>query len=215
MIIETSITDAWRHGDDVLGGMHRLRERLFRPLGWDMPRWRDMEFDQFDTIKARYLLGIDNGRVVAVQRNLFCDGDYMLASLFPELAPGVALPRDATCAEGTRSGVDQDLPPAVVQRWSNELLLANIEWALHYGVKRYSFVTYDIVVEKVMRPNGLPVELYGPGVKFPDGVFVAGQFPISVALLEAIRARTEISDPVLVPMPAYAEPESFGREVAS
>ena len=198
MIHEVTIPTAYRHGD-VLGSMHRLRKQLYVDrLGWDVPVHEGMEYDQFDTLTARYLVGMEpDGTVRAAQRNLPCHHPYMLQSLLPDLVhAGQTLPRDTTWVEGTRSGVDQSLPPAAVQRWSNELLLANVEWALLYGFTNYTFVTYEIMVERVMIPNGLPVELWGKG----DGTFVAGHFAITRELLQSVRDRTGIVEPVLVPL---------------
>jgi len=202
MIYEIDIANAWRFGNG-LEESHRLRHALYvEGSGWAVPTVDGMEYDQFDNLATRYLLGRDRaGKVRATQRCIFCDRPYMMQSLWPELvAAGKEMPGDATWVEGTRAGVDQCLSRDQQLKWRNELLIANVEWSLHHGIKFSSFVTYEAIVEKFMRPIGYPVELWGPPKDFPDGTYVAGYYAISEELLAELRERVQIHDKVFVPL---------------
>jgi len=202
MIYEIDIANSWRFGN-ALEEAHRLRHALYvQGSGWDVPTTDGMEFDEFDNLATRYLIGRDRaGRVRATQRCIFCNRPYMMQSLWPELVEaGKTLPGDATWVEGTRAGVDQRLPRDEQLAWRNQLLIANIEWSLHHGIRFSSFVTYEAIVEKFMIPVGYPVELWGPPKTFPDGTYVAGYYPITEELLHDMRDRVAIYDKVFVPL---------------
>ncbi|WP_422028437.1 acyl-homoserine-lactone synthase [Pyruvatibacter mobilis] len=215
MIYEFDIAHAYLFGD-VLAQMHRLRhEQYVVQAGWDVPTHDGMEFDQYDTLRARYLVGIDpaDGKVRAAQRNLLCDGPYMMKELWPELvAPGRKMPADASWAEGTRVGIDQSLPPAAHDRWRNSLTLANLEWGLARGCTHITWVTYEYMVDKVLRPIGYPVELWGEPVAFRDGRYVAGYWKVTPELLANMRERMGIHRPQLVTL---EETLAKGAQVAA
>lgn len=201
-IHEVALHTAHLHGG--VGPILKLRKRLFVDmLRWNVPVHKGMEYDEFDTPRARYLVGYDEttGDARIVMRNLLCDGPYMLASLWAdELAPGATLPMDATSVEGTRMGVDLTLPEEDQLRWRNHMSVALIEWALRYGVKQYSFVTYEDIARKGLEREGWDVSYWGEPFDFPQGRFVAGHFPIDERVLERFKAKGGITAPVLVPM---------------
>jgi len=189
--------------EDIHASMHRLRHTLYRQgAKWSVPEHMGMEYDEFDTMTARYLVGIDDeGNVRAQSRMITCDKPYMLAQLWPELAQSVPLPRSAADAEGSRTGVDVSLPVEEYRQWFFKLLIANVEWAVSQGVDRLSFVTYQRVAEKSMEGAGLPVTYYGPTMSFPDGRFIAGYFPVSTGLALELRRRNGIEGQIFVPLP--------------
>lgn len=203
MIYEFTIETAFRLGN-VIDGMHRLRKKTFVDLqGWTgVPVTRNEvnEYDQFDTLDARYLVGIDEAGVVrAVCRNLFCDRPWMLQTLWADrLAPGQTLPNTADWAEGTRMAVDPTLSGLERMRWQAEMSCAGSEWALRYGVKRYSFVTYANLAKHLEKT--FDVTYWGAPASWPDGEFVAGHWEIDEALLAKQRQLTGIATPVLVPL---------------
>ena len=190
--------------EHIHASMHRLRHMLYRQrVDWDVPEHRGMEFDEFDTLRARYLVGMDgSGKVVCQTRMITCDHPYMLAELWPDLATERALPRTADTAEGSRSGLDVTLPVDQQRRWYGELQIANVEWALHYGVERLNFVTYEQVAKGSLEKAGLPVRYYGPAKPFPDGEFFAGYFPVSEGLVAQLRKIHGISSEIFVPLDA-------------
>jgi len=218
MIYEFTIDTAYRLGN-VIDGMHRLRKSTFVDgQGWrDIPITRDSakEFDQFDTLDARYLVGIDEGGTVrAVCRNLFCDRPWMLKELWADvLAPGVALPSTNDWAEGTRMAIDPTLAPKDHMRWQALMSCAGSEWALRYGVKRYSFVTYEPVAKHLEKT--FDITYWGPSADWPTGRFVAGYWEITPALLAKQRALTGISAPALVPLDDMLAMDPAERQAAA
>jgi len=210
MIHEVQIHTAWQHGD-CLASAHRLRKQMFVDAGkWTVPTYDGMEYDQFDTLEARYLMGIDEGGVVrAVQRNLFCDRPYMMKTLWPELASTNELPDSCAWAEGTRMGVDQTMSGADQMRWFSEVVIAHLEWALFYGVEHYTFVTYEAVARHMLETNGMPVEYWG-GAQIIDGAkYVAGYYKVDQALLDRTREKYRIFEPVFVPVGEQAPLERW------
>jgi len=201
--------------EDIHASMHRLRHKLYRDgAKWSVPEHLGMEYDEFDTMTARYLVGIDEtGTVRAQSRMITCDKPYMLAQLWPELAQSVPLPRSAADAEGSRTGVDVSLPVEEYRQWFFKLLIANVEWAVSQGVDRLSFVTYQRVAEKSMEGAGLPVTYYGPTMSFPDGRFIAGYFPVSTHLAHDLRRRNGIEGQIFVPLPDAAPMPAVAQEV--
>lgn len=50
------------HFGDALAGQHRLRYRVFvQRAGWKVPHFNGMEWDQYDTPAAHYLVWRDQG----------------------------------------------------------------------------------------------------------------------------------------------------------
>lgn len=217
MIYEIDIANSWLFGN-ALPSSHRLRHDLFvRRAGWSVPVVDGMEYDQFDTLATKYLVGRDpDGTVRAVQRCLFCDGPYMLRSLWPQLAAADAtLPTTRDWVEGTRAGIDQRISLADQGKWRDRLIIANIEWSLRNGCRFSSFVTYKSIVDGFMVPVGYPVQLWGSPVEMEGGTYVAGFYEISEQLLLEMRERLDIPGPVLVPLAdTIAASERVGAALA-
>ena len=79
---------------DELGGMHRLRYRIFKErLGWDVEVSGDMEIDDFDACRPAYLLQTDDeDRIQGCVRLLPTTGPTMLRDTFPLLLDGQPAP---------------------------------------------------------------------------------------------------------------------------
>ncbi|MGD1935239.1 MAG: acyl-homoserine-lactone synthase, partial [Candidatus Phaeomarinobacter sp.] len=116
--------------EDIHASMHRLRHALYREgAKWSVPEHLGMEYDEFDAMTARYLVGIDETVTVRAQSLIItCDNPYMLAKLWPELAQAIPLPRTAADAEGSRTGGDVSLPIEEYRSLFFKLLIANVEW---------------------------------------------------------------------------------------
>lgn len=189
--------------EHIHSSMHRLRHMLYRQrVKWNVPEHMGMEFDEYDTLRARYLVGIDKtGQVRCQTRMITCDHPYMLADLWPDLSPDRALPDTAQAAEGSRTGIDLTMPMDQQRRWYGELLVANVEWALLYGVERVNFVTYEQVAKKSLERAGLPIHYYGPAKPFPEGEFIAGYFPATQGSVDHLRELYGIEGKSFTPLP--------------
>ncbi len=181
----------------ALAGMHRDRKRVFVDrLGWDVPVVDGQyEIDQFDTDHAIYLLDLDAaGRHQGSIRLLPTTEPHLLSDVFPHLCEHGA-PRDAETWEITRlcTGPDAHDPKGTGRR----LTIAVTEFALLYGVRRYSCMTHLTFLSQVLavgwdaQPLGLP-QADDKGLSV--GAIVINMTPETLSL---VRSRTGSTTPVL------------------
>jgi acyl homoserine lactone synthase len=99
---------------DALASQARLRYRVFVQQR-DLPHsnYDGLEYDEFDTPSATYLVWRDSGRIVrGLVRLLRTDRPYMLKTYWPELVEGRPLPDSSHIWEMTRVCVDKTVEPA-------------------------------------------------------------------------------------------------------
>jgi acyl homoserine lactone synthase len=184
---------------DALPAMHRLRYRVFvQRQKYEVPTLRDMEWDQYDTPAAVYLLWRDEDRQVrAVTRLIPTVFPYMIKDLWPDLMSGASLPSASDVWEVTRLGVDRDLSPEVRRRAFAELVLGLYEFGLGAGVSSYLCVTPLQVINTALRAAGCAVDVMGRPKKLGGLPVIAARFPICHAGLQKLRDHHGIADPVL------------------
>lgn len=91
---------------DVLDRFFKVRHDIYvGEKGWREPDPIGREIDQFDTPAATYIVGLDNGTVVAGSRLIPTTAPTMLSDVFPHLADGAQVTRRADIAEWTRGFV--------------------------------------------------------------------------------------------------------------
>ncbi|MCK1506824.1 acyl-homoserine-lactone synthase [Bradyrhizobium sp. 18] len=166
MIEAFSIADAHLF-QDALASQARLRYRCFvvrRCL--DHTCFGGLEFDEFDTPAATYLVWRDDEKVVrGVARLLRTTLPYMLASYWPHLVDGQTLPRSAGVFEVTRVCVDKSVPPILRQRIFPELLCAIQEFLIEHDATGMIGVTREHLLSHFIRTGihwlGPPEEIEG------------------------------------------------------
>lgn len=148
---------------DALPAAHRLRYRIFvERQKYEVPTHRNMEWDQFDTPAAVYLLWRDEEHAVrAVTRLIPTSMPYMIQQLWPDLVARDEVPQRDDVWEVTRLGVDRTLPPEQRARALGELVCAFAEFGLLNGINEYIFVTPEHVVDAALRRAGLYVRQLG------------------------------------------------------
>ena len=103
----------------AFAGQHRLRYRLFvERQHYDVPSYGGMEYDQFDTPAATYLVSPDtngSGEARGIARLIPTNRPYMIKELWPELVKGEPLPCSDVVYEASRFGIDDRLPAAAAQ----------------------------------------------------------------------------------------------------
>ncbi|WP_197493269.1 acyl-homoserine-lactone synthase [Woeseia oceani] len=153
---------ASRHGERWIDH-HRLRHRLFvERQGWDVPTYRGMEYDQFDTPAAQYLLWLDErGRTRGAVRLLPTVRPYMLQTLWPELINGTPPATDAVW-EATRFGCDRTLDANRRRIAVTELLCAMQEFGMRRNIDRYLIVMSLPLLKRVVVNAGCEVTVLGP-----------------------------------------------------
>lgn len=125
MIEALSLANGHRF-QDALASQARLRYETFvERRGLPHSFHEGLEFDEFDTPAARYLVWRDENRVVrGLVRMLPTTRPYMLQSYWPHLVAEGSLPSSSGVWELTRVCVDKSLDPKVRRTVLPELLCA-------------------------------------------------------------------------------------------
>jgi N-acyl-L-homoserine lactone synthetase len=129
MIEEFSLATAHLF-QDALASQARLRYEVFvRQRGLAHSSFDNLEFDEFDTPAAVYLVWRDDERVVrGLARLLRTDRPYMLASYWPHLVENRVLPSSDAVWEVTRVCVDKVVNPELRRTIFPQLLCAISEF---------------------------------------------------------------------------------------
>ncbi|GAA4479659.1 acyl-homoserine-lactone synthase [Gluconacetobacter asukensis] len=175
----------------------RYRQFVVREQ-WDVPNYNGMEYDQFDTPAAVYLVWRDErGAVRGLVRLLPTTQPYMIESLWPELIPDAGAPRCTAVWENTRFAVDRDLPPTVRKQVTAELIIASMEFALQQDVRSFLIVSPRAILERTLPRAGLQPEIQ-KSVLLPSGHAVSSAYVnVSVDRLETVRRKVGLQQPVL------------------
>lgn len=184
---------------DALAAQHRLRYRVFiERQDWDVPHWQGMEYDQYDTPAAYYLISRDeNGEARGVSRMSPTTRPYMLKDVWPDMVSAEELPSSSAVWEGTRIGIDRDLSPAERRRVLGELVCAYAEFGLSQGIEWIIGVMPTLIIRSLFERSGWHVELLGePRVLGGDKVR-AGKLRVDEDTLLKARAFFGIEGPVL------------------
>jgi N-acyl-L-homoserine lactone synthetase len=177
---------------------HRLRHRLFvERQGWEVPSYRGMEHDEFDTPAAQYLLWLDDvGETRGVARLLPTMRPYMLRKLWPDMVSD-ELPESDSIWEATRFGCDQSLSPPVRRRAVAEILCAMQEFGIMHGIERYLAVMPLRLLQCVVVKAGCQVQVLGPARLIGRFPTVAAYLTVSSDVLAELRRRAALRGAVL------------------
>ena len=183
---------------DALPMMFRLRHKLFiERQDYKTPTLRGMEWDQYDTPAAVYLLWRDDaGAVRGVARLIPTTFPYMIKELWPNLVENTELPARPDVWELSRMGVDRDLPAEQRRRAADELMCACAEFALHNGISAFLMVTHMHLI-KASVAAGWQSEALGQPCRLGRFPVVAARTLISEEALAKARRAYGITQPVL------------------
>jgi N-acyl-L-homoserine lactone synthetase len=167
---------------DALPAHHRLRHKIFvERQGYQVPTYRGMEWDAFDTPAAVYLMWRDDLKQVrAIARLIPTTFPYMIKELWPHLISGHDLPSTPQVWEVTRLGVDRSLLPAVRRRVFGEMMCACGEFARELGIREYYVLTHPSIIRSIAAA-GCSTRLLGR----PQTM---GGFPVAVATVAITEA---------------------------
>lgn len=186
--------------DDALASQFRLRHKVFvERQHYNVPTWRGMEYDQYDTPATIYCIWRDDAGVArGVARIHPTDRPYMIKDLWPDMVTRMSLPSGSPVWEATRLGIDHGLPKELRRTILQELILAYQEVALMVEAWYLIGVMPTWAWEHCFDKLGWKPEFLGP-VKLIDGEDVrAARLEVSHDVLETLRARTGIRSSVLV-----------------
>lgn len=185
--------------EPLVRDMHYDRKRVFVDwLKWNVPVVEGRyEMDQFDGEDAIYLIESDRrtGKHLASLRLLPSTRPHLLKNVFPGLCDG-DVPVGEEVFELTRFCVTPDVDKATALKLMNHMWVAAVEYALLFGVERYSCVSHRQLLH-VMLNSGWDVVPLGPQ-RDCDGLAIGAiLFTISPATLRECRRRFAYRAPVL------------------
>ncbi|MEX2126108.1 MAG: acyl-homoserine-lactone synthase [Woeseia sp.] len=185
------------HGETWISH-HRLRYRLFvERQAWEVPSYKGMEHDEFDTPAAQYLLWVDEtDDARGVARLLPTVRPYMLKKLWPDLIAG-ELPQSDYVWEATRFGCDQSLSQSTRRKAVAEMLCAMQEFGMMHGIELYLAVMPLRLLQRVVMKAGCQVAVLGPARLIGRFPTVAAYLTVSADVLDELRRRAAIGGPVL------------------
>ncbi len=180
---------------------HRLRYRLFvERQGWDVPCFHGMEYDQFDTPAAVYLLlRDDQDEVRGTTRLIPTTRPYMIKEVWPELVDSHVLPSSTEIWEGTRFGVEPGLGAVERNRATAELVLACLEFGLLNGIRQYLVLMPNLIIRRIIGAAGCDFELLGTPRQLGSHRVAVAAVDVSHGALAEARRRFAIHNPVLNP----------------
>ncbi len=184
---------------DAIASQHRLRYRVFvERLGWDIPSWEGMEFDQFDTPATTYFVWRDRaGEAKGVARIAPTMLPYMLQTLWPDMVTSEPLPRDPRIWEGSRICIDDGLEPALHRRILGELFCAYLEFGLVKDLDRFLVLMPAAFLRRTVARAGWPPHFLGPVRQIGRARVVAASMKVSAKILDNVRGAMRIEGPVL------------------
>src|SRR3984893_12275140 len=117
---------------------HRLRYRMFvERQRWTVPNYKDLEYDEFDTPAATYILSLDqHQRARGAARLIPTTRPYMVESLWADLVNS-ELPHCNSVWEASRFGCDRDLDATTRRQVIAELILGCQEFGIANGIHKY------------------------------------------------------------------------------
>ena len=138
---------------DALASQARLRYRVFvQQSNLPHPYFEDMEYDEFDTPAAVYLVWRDSDLVVrGLIRLLPTNRPYMLKNYWPHLVETGSMPSDESVWEVTRVCVDKQLAGYLRRKILPELLCGVSEFFEINRIKAMVGVTRQHLVENFIR----------------------------------------------------------------
>lgn len=222
-MIDAITLETAHHLGDVLGSMHRLRHRVFvERQKYNVPTYRNMEWDQFDTPAAVYLVWRDEeGEARAVTRLIPTTLPYMIQELWADLVDGETLPSDERIWEATRFGIDRGLSPDKRREVLGELVCGCLEYGLRHAIDEFLCVMPIQIINGAIRAAGVTVDILGEPKKLGGLPVVSGRVYITRQALLGARRFYGITNPVLKvagerPLPQrLGDPAPSGNQTGS
>jgi N-acyl-L-homoserine lactone synthetase len=185
---------------NVLPTLLRLRHREFvERLEYKVPTYNGMEYDQYDTPAAVYMVWRDDqGEIRAGTRISPTNRPYMIKDLWPNTVQFSALPSSPHIWEATRLFIDKDLSKEQHKQAHSEILCAYLEFALHYGIKNYIGTAPPGLWKYTFLKAGWPVEFLGNAtvIDYAEKI-ITGLMPVTDAIYCQVREQSNISYQVL------------------
>lgn len=197
MLYAINIENAHKYGD-VLAQLYKLRFRQFKERqSYNIPVYKDMEYDQYDTLATVHLVWIDDDGIVrGCSRLNPTNRPYMLKDLWPEMADA-PLPEAANIWEGTRICIEKGLPGELRERIKWEIVLGYMEFGLQNNIDKYIGVMMNFIWRRVFIQAGWEPTYLG-SERLIDGLKTrAGMIQMSQEIHTKIKEKTGLHYKVL------------------
>jgi len=178
---------------DILRSTHKLRYKSFiQRMGWSVPKWNGMEYDQYDNLTTVYLAWRDNNDVVhGTCRLAPTDRPYMIKDVFSHIVTKISLPESPFIFEASRLCVNHDLPAHVRRKIISELVCAYQQIGLINSLDYMVGIMPPNIWQHVFGKSGWNIEFIGPETTLDTGeVIVAGKMNLSGDILNNILKTT-------------------------
>lgn len=186
---------------DALPTLLRLRHREFvERLGYKVPTYNGMEYDQYDTPAAVYFVWHDDERQIrAGTRIAPTNRPYMIKDLWPQTVQFADLPASPHVWEATRLFIDKDLAKDMHKQAHGEILCAYLEFALHFGITSFIGTAPPGLWKYTFLKAGWPVDFVGnPTTIDYSEKIITGIMPVSADILDNVRQQMGISGSVFL-----------------
>ncbi|WP_407154755.1 acyl-homoserine-lactone synthase [Bradyrhizobium sp. STM 3557] len=182
---------------------HRLRYRMFvERQRWNVPSYRQLEYDQFDTPAATYILVVDDhNRTLGTTRLIPTTRPYMVETLWPDLID-IALPHLPAIWEASRFGCDRDLDAVNRRQVVAQLIQGCQEFGVLNGIERYLGVMPAWIFKHVIGSHGCPVTILRSRAMLGGDRVEAAYIDVSPSVLDAVRQHTGLNNALTDPNPS-------------
>lgn len=177
----------------LLTKQFKLRHKEFiERQDYEVQTFNNMEYDQYDTPAATYLVYSDDRDVVqGVSRLTPVENGCMLKDLWPDLVEDKSQLEDPTIWEGTRFCINKDLPAALRRQVCYELALAYVEYGISKGISKIIGMMPTLILRSVFERSGIFLERLGPIQQIPGFSKVqAAGIPINYEQIKNVQKKT-------------------------
>ena len=200
MIEFVTLDNVTEFADNALIAQHRLRYRcIIERQAWDVPSYKQLEFDQYDNPAAKYLIYRDeNYEARGVSRFYPTTLPYMLEEVFPHLVTDRPIPKSEKVWEGSRFCIDHKLSPDMRKRIVHEIIVGYLEAGLRFGIEGVVGLMYPAYWRRLFLNSGWDIEWMGEITLLDDGTKARSAWlPVSEEVLQKIRDVTNIHENIV------------------
>ena len=139
---------------------HKLRHEIFVDrLGWEVGSHEGLEFDEFDTPAAEYVLCLDGKKnVVGVSRLMSTTQPYMIEKFWPDWIEG-SLPKSDVIWEATRFGVSNNLSASDRADAIDAITQRIFKYGQENGIDEFLLVMPVFIYKRILIPRGYDLEI--------------------------------------------------------
>lgn len=179
---------------------HKLRyAAITQRQQWNVPYYNGMEYDQYDTPAASYVIWRDkNGKARGVSRLSPTTVPFMLQDSFSHMVTYQDMPTGPDVWEGSRFCIDHTLSADIRLRIAQEIVISYLEYGLLNDVRQIIGIMYPVYWNNLFTKNGWTPVWIGDPIVTPDGKKSrAAILPLSTETLQKVRKTTGILQSII------------------